>query len=138
MEGTLWGIPSIAVSQEMKGMRNFDDAVVATRALAAQVIAHGLPAGILLNMNIPAQVRDRDWRATTLGHRHYGSEVDVRKDPRGREYYWIGGVAEAARDIPNSDGNALRDGVISVSPVSLDMTGHGFMGELNAWTNGKP
>ncbi|MBI3073746.1 MAG: 5'/3'-nucleotidase SurE [Deltaproteobacteria bacterium] len=138
MEGTLWGIPSIAVSQDMKGMRTFDDAVAASRALAAQVITHGLPDGVLLNMNVPAHVRGRDWRVTTLGRRHYGNEVDVRKDPRGREYFWIGGVAEAARDIPDSDGNALRDGVISVSPVSLDMTAHGFMDELKAWANGKP
>ena len=75
----------------------------------------------LLNVNIPP---GDAWevRATCLGSRLYTEDVDYRRDPRGREYLWIGGAGEVRHDVvPGSDTEAYDAGAASVTPLSLDL-----------------
>jgi 5'-nucleotidase len=77
-------------------------------------------------------------RATCLGARLYVEDVDFRKDPRGREYLWIGGAGEVRHDhVPGSDTEAYDEGVASVTPLSLDLwseAGSGFAERVaRAW-----
>ncbi len=45
-----------------------------------------------------------------------------RRDPRGREYLWIGGAGEVRHDlVPGSDTEAYDEGAASVTPLSLDL-----------------
>ena len=62
-------------------------------------------------------------RATRLGLRHYSEGVDVRRDPRGREYFWIGlpGAPEHA-PLDGSDTDAIDEGIVSVTPLTLEAT----------------
>lgn len=120
MEGTLLGIPSIAVSATQPA-RGYDPAARFAQRLVRQVLDAGLPPDTLLNVNVPPGPADR-YQMTRLGHRLFRHHVERRDDPRGAPYYWIGGVPQPPEHRPGSDCNAIGDGVVSVTPLSVDMT----------------
>ena len=64
----------------------------------------------------------RDVGATCLGARLYSEEVEYRVDPRGREYLWIGGAAVRHDHVAGSDTEAHDAGVVSISPLTLELT----------------
>ena len=71
---------------------------------------------------------------TKLGRRLYRDELVRRKDPRGRDYYWIGGeLPTGDASIEGTDIWALASNRVSITPLHLDMTDHGFMDQLKAW-----
>lgn len=86
----------------------------------------GIPERTLINVNIPAgkTLDEMKTRYTKTGIRNYSQSVIQRVDPRGKKYYWIGGSVHGAEDIEGSDLNAVKQGYISVTPVSIDMTAH--------------
>jgi 5'-nucleotidase len=97
-------------------------AALAARLALALHEAKGGP--VLLNVNVPA---GRDWpvRATRLGRRIYKDEVEFRRDPRGREYLWIGGPGAAHEAVAGSDTEAFDEGVVGVTPLVLDLWDRG-------------
>jgi len=70
---------------------------------------------------------------TRLGRRIYRDELVIRKDPRGREYYWIGGEPPAGELDEGTDIWALAHGYASVTPLHLDMTDYDFIDTLRSW-----
>jgi 5'-nucleotidase len=136
-EGTMLGIPSIAFSLCVRG-RGHKDLLPAgarfARSLVEGLAQHRLQPGVLLNVNIPAGSDGKTYRITRQGKRSYGTEVLEREDPRGRKYYWIGGDELAHVDLPGSDANAVYDdGVISVTPLHLNMTHDATRVEMLSW-----
>ena len=61
-------------------------------------------------------------RTTRLGRRGYDDSVIARKDPRGVDYYWIGGPIAHHERIEGTDTAAVDDGFVSVTPLVLDGT----------------
>ena len=62
-----------------------------------------------------------------MGNRHYpAGELIERQDPWGKPYYWLGGAAPVDDAYNGSDLAAVRNGFVSVTPISLDMTNHPF------------
>jgi 5'-nucleotidase len=122
VEGTLFEISSIAVSLMDPQHGSFEHAARFTANLAKTVLAKGgLPVGTTLNVNVPNGAPEKH-QMTYLGHRSYRHSVHKRIDPRGASYYWIGGMPDQPRDLPGSDCNAVEAGVISVTPLTIDMT----------------
>jgi 5'-nucleotidase len=129
IEGTLLGIPSLAISLASLTSRDrdaftFGDAAEFAARLAAQVIARPLAANTLLNVNVPAVPRDAmtGFRITRQGKRRYGEALIEKIDPRGKKYYWIGGDELGFIDEPGTDFAAVRDGAVSITPIHLDLT----------------
>ncbi len=133
VEGALRKIPAIAVSRERGYGDDYGPAAALARALGAAVLEHGLPPGILLNVNVPSAKGPAGYRWTCLGERLYHDKVDVRSDPRGRKYFWIGGPEVGFGDVPDSDCLAVRDGVCSVTPLELDFTHQPLLAEVPGW-----
>ena len=106
MEAALLGVNAIAVSLAAPPPHDFGEAARFAAALARRVVASPPPAPLLLNVNVPAGPI-RGYRLARLGRRTYGSEVVEKVDPRGRNYYWIGGGDAHYEDIPGSDCNAV-------------------------------
>jgi len=131
VEGALRGVPAIAISQSVNA--NFAHSARFAGSLVRAVLEHGLPRKTLLNVNIPADPHER-YRWTKLGERVYRDQVEERDDLRGRTYYWIGGPALKIDDVPESDGAAVREGVISVTPLRLDLTAHDMLAPPPSWT----
>ncbi len=132
MEGTLLGVPSMAVSQVDPDAEGFDGAVRVVQLVAARLLVEGLPAKTLLNVNVP-RGSVSGIRMTRLGHRVYREKVIREVDPRGRPYYWIGAGPPEWEEDEASDIAAVHDGLASVTPLHLDLTHYGALGRMAEW-----
>ncbi|MSP60481.1 MAG: 5'/3'-nucleotidase SurE [Myxococcales bacterium] len=132
VEAAIRSTPSMALSLEYRSGADFAPAAAFAHALARAILAEGLPEGTLLNVNVPPGV-PRGYRWTRLGRRLYRDAVDERADLRGRSYYWIGGPSLGYGDEEGTDGHALGDGVVSVTPLDLDLTHSGLLERLPGW-----
>ena len=135
MEGTLLGIPSIAVSLASRNHFRFEASAKFTHEVARKVLRHKIPKDTLLNINLPNVPPEeiRGVRVTRQGKRIYGDAIVEKRDPRGRKYYWIGGDSLEREDIPGSDLEAVEEGYISVTPLHLDMTDYASLRAIRRW-----
>jgi 5'-nucleotidase len=138
VEAALRDVPAVAISLQRRSPQDFTHAAAFVQALAAEAIGRGsgaIPPASLLSVNLPHGVVT-GYRVTFLGRRVYRDQVDVRQDLRGRSYYWIGGPEDDATDLPGSDCSAVREGLASITPLGLDLTHTGLLGQLIAWNVG--
>jgi len=120
-EGTLIGIPSVAISQEIETGFTFDAAAAFPARLALELLARPLPTGTLINVNVPAGA-PRGVKVVKLGKRRYGEAVIEKIDPRGRPYYWIGSTPPSGELQEGTDLSAVAEKFISMTPLHLDLT----------------
>ena len=136
IEGTLLGIPAIAVS--LVTFENFDFRAAAefTATLIERIQQPGIPAGTLLNVNVPHLPREqlKGWKFTRMGKRHYSENIVERIDPRGGKYYWIGGDDLGFVPGEGTDCTTVADGFISITPLHLDLTNYASIAELGELT----
>ena len=128
IEGLALGLPAIAFSQiSAGGEYEFGPGAEYAARLVKQVLVHGLPPRTFLNVNIPPSIQGV--RVTKLSDHRYEDTLVTRQDPEGREYHWVSGKprAEYADD---SDFGAVEDGLISVTPIRLDLTARDLLGEV--------
>ena len=119
------------------GQQDYLPAARIARQITAMAIKHGLPKGLMLNINIPA-IPEEDIKGvhiTRQGLRVYRDRLDKRIDPRGEPYYWIGGDTPTGIPEPGTDIGALAEGYVSITPLHLDLTAHTMMGKIKnfAW-----
>ena len=138
MEGTLLGVPSIAVSLVSRNDYNFDTACFYSILLSKYVLDKGLPKDTLLNVNVPnlSMPEIKGMMVSRQGKRIYEEPVVEKTDPRGKKYYWIGGDELDFINIENSDIVAVNEGYVSVTPIKLDLTNFSFMEELQKGLDG--
>ncbi|PYM59356.1 MAG: 5'/3'-nucleotidase SurE [Candidatus Rokuibacteriota bacterium] len=132
MEGTLLGVPSMAVSQSDPETGTLDGAQAVAKLVASRVLVEGLPGKTLLNINVPAGPL-AGIRMTRLGHRVYQEKVVRETDPRGLPYYWIGAGPPVWSEDEASDIAAVHRGMASVTPLHLDLTHHGALQRMGEW-----
>jgi 5'-nucleotidase len=134
MEATLLGVPALAVSLATDPPFDFRAAARFSRQLAEAVLAHGLPPDTLLNVNVPRGPAERilGFRFTRQGKRRYADAIVENTDPRGRKYYWIGGDQVESVPEEGTDLWAVEHGLISVTPLHLDLTNYASLGSLEA------
>jgi 5'-nucleotidase len=128
-EGTLIGIPSVAISQEIETGFTFDAAAVFSIRLARHLLETPLPPGTLVNVNVPAGA-PKGVRVGRLGRRRYGEDVIEKVDPRGRPYYWIGATPPKGDIEQGTDLSAVAEKYISLTPLHLDLTDYGSLNLL--------
>ena len=134
-EGTILGIPSIAVSLATYEEWDFGVAARFAAKLALLVQERGLPAGTLLNVNVPAvpEGEIRGVKITAQGRSSWDDTFDIRRDPAGREYYWLTGKMHVTDEDSETDQLAIRDKYISVTPIQYALTDVQFLQELKRW-----
>ena len=131
-EGSLLGVPSIAVSLERsEGAYDFSHAAASAASLAEAVLERGVPPQTFLNINVPGG-RPAGMRVTGQGKRNHVTVVNERIDPRGRAYYWIEEGENHWEPHDRSDFQAVRDGYVSVTPLQPDLTAHEALGAVEA------
>lgn len=134
VEGTMYGIPSLAVSLAGKEPYNFSDAAELAAKLSRQILQQGLPEGTLLNANIPQVETIKGIRVTRQGRRLWENAIQETFDPWGRKHYWIGGGTPSSDSGEDTDVHAVGCGYISVTPIHLDLTNHQGIDYLkNEW-----
>jgi 5'-nucleotidase len=61
-----------------------------------------------------------------------------RVDPRENIYYWLTGETQLSdREDPQADTCALRQGMVTITPVYYDLTRHDVLAELSALIKGE-
>lgn len=138
MEGTVLGIPSLALSQSYKSRSNqppyWDTGVKFGPDIIRRVLAEGMPRDVLVNVNFPdcAPHEVQGIAVTAQGRRRQERlHIDAREDGRGNPYYWIAYVRQPGTKAPNgSDIAALEEKRIAVTPLRLDLTDEPFMTRL--------
>lgn len=140
MESVIWGVPGVAVSLDGGEVDHYEldygPAVDVASRVVAEVIHHGLPKGVFLNVNVPdlPLSRIKGIMTTKQGLRVYRDRLDKRMDPRGRDYYWIGGDRPTGVPKEGTDVGALAEGYASVTPLQLDLTSHDYLESMSAWS----
>ncbi len=123
IEGSIIGIPSMAVSLINPEAGDFVPAARVVRKIARWVVRNGLPQFSFLNINMPyiGNKSFKGIKVTRLGRRIYNDVVVEKVDPRGKNYYWIAGDPEWV-DVEGTDFAAVSRGMVSISPLKVDMT----------------
>jgi 5'-nucleotidase len=134
-EGTLLGLPSVAISISSWEACKFEAGARFASVVAENVLEHGLPEGTLLNVNVPSVAPEeiKGVKITKLGKRIYRDDVVKKKDPRGKDYYWIGGQPPIWCQGEETDFEAVESGMISVTPLHLDLTDYKAFDDIRSW-----
>jgi 5'-nucleotidase len=128
MEAVIRGIPGIAVSVDSPenhlGILQYGPAASYTRRIAKNLLQAGFPSDTVINVNVPYLKADqiKGIRITRQGLRVYRERLDRRRDPRGRDYFWIGGEAPGGVPEKGTDYGAMKAGYVSITPLQLDLT----------------
>jgi 5'-nucleotidase len=124
-EGALRGIPALAASAHLSlplpPVAEFGARVAFELLDEARRQPGPALRGALLSLNVP-EAWNGDVRATRLGARIYDEIVDFRRDPRGREYLWLGGPGVRHERDAGTDTDAYDDRAASITPLILDLT----------------
>ncbi|MFH1061355.1 MAG: 5'/3'-nucleotidase SurE [Candidatus Omnitrophota bacterium] len=131
-EGTILGIPSLAISLATYENHDFSFAADFACALAKKFGKKGINDGILLNVNIPSipKSKIKGVKITKQGRSLYKEEFVKRLDPRGRIYYWLTGKAQWVKKADDSDIKAIEDGFVSITPLQFDLTAYKAIEDL--------
>ncbi len=146
MQGMQLGIPAIALSQA-RGLRGeeakipWETAETFGPGIVAQLLKHGWPKHVLMNVNFPDLPPDqvKEVETTVQGHRdQHIVYADKRTDPRGGAYFWFGFRGKLSNPPDGTDLRAIYEGRISVTPLHVDLTHMETVNELKGVLGGAP
>jgi len=126
VEGTIFGIPSLAFSLVAAKHYFYDTAAFFASLIAGYALEHSLPYDTLLNINVPNVKKDaiKGMKLTRQGKRVYDGSIQETYDPWGEKHYWIGGGQPFWEMGEDTDMAAVNAGYISVTPIHLDLTNY--------------
>lgn len=131
-EGAFFGLPSLAISQEIVEEVGFDQSGRIARQVIDSILAWGIPPATLLNINIPALHPGvpkgvRIARQSTLA---YEDRFEKKGDDEGKALYLLMGGRNDISQQPDTDLHVLRQGYVSVTPLRFDLTDHAGLAKL--------
>jgi 5'-nucleotidase len=83
----------------------------------------------LVNVNLPPQPTGISWARQSV--RHYDGHVLPGADPYGRRHYWIA-VRPLEEVEEGSDRWAVRNGMVALTPLRLDLTDAALLAEVSS------
>lgn len=127
MEGTLLGVPSIAMSQVGLHGQNirWHTAEAHGAEIVRRLVKTGWPQDVLMNVNFPDVEPDEvnGVHAVPHGRRDQSNvTIDKRVDGRNIPYYWLGLRRQKSMPPPGTDIGTIWRGGIAVTPISLNFT----------------
>jgi 5'-nucleotidase len=142
------GTMSAAVEASIDGMKaigfslcdyswnaNFEVVKPYIKQLMSSVLANDLPYGTLLNVNLPVPEdgQIKGIKICRQAQAKWKESFDQRKDPFGRDYYWMTGNFVNMDHGQDTDEWALKHDYVSVVPTMFDLTDHQRIAQLNQW-----
>lgn len=123
-EGAFLGIRSAALSLDARQDPDFRFAARFSREIIRFIEQFGLKEKTALNVNIPAVSPEHiaGVAITRQGLGKFNEKFEKRMDPRGEFYYWLSGETDDEEEVADSDAKALREGWITITPISYDLT----------------
>lgn len=137
IEGSFYGNPSIGFSLlDHDSQAEFDAAAVYAERIVRQVMERKVAEPLCLNVNIPA-VPLQDIigiRVCRQNEGYWKEEFAVRKDPRGRDYFWLtGDFFNTEPDSTDTDEWALNHNYVSIVPIQVDLTNTKQVKMMSDW-----
>ncbi|MGH8495021.1 MAG: 5'/3'-nucleotidase SurE [Gammaproteobacteria bacterium] len=135
MEGRFLGFSAVAISLAADDPRHYPTAARVARQLVERLERDPLPAGTILNVNVPDVPYESlaGIRATRLGNRHRAGPVVCTRDPRNRPIFWVGPSGAGQETGPGTDFHAIENGYVSVTPLQIDLTHHAAVPIIGNW-----
>jgi 5'-nucleotidase len=136
VEAGIEGIPAIGFSLlDYNWNADFEPVKAFIKKITQQVLDHGLPAGVILNVNFPKlpEKEIRGIKVCRQAKAMWQEKFDKRTNPMGRDYYWLSGKFVNQDNGEDTDEWALANGYVSLVPVQFDLTAHHAMQTLNGW-----
>lgn len=134
MEASFYGSPSIGLSlTDHSADADFDATCEFADKLIGKILADKPATPLCLNVNVPIARPEeiKGHRVCRQTRGYWKEEFYCRKDPRGKDYFWLtGDFANAEPEAQDTDEWALKNGYIAVVPVQVDMTDYQRMDEM--------
>ncbi|MCJ7466328.1 MAG: 5'/3'-nucleotidase SurE [Maribacter sp.] len=136
IEAGIEGIPAIGFSLcDYSWEADFNAAKDSIQKIVREAITHGMPQGVVLNVNIPKldKKKLKGIKVCRQARANWKEKFDKRTNPSGKEYYWLTGEFELLDNGEDTDEWALAQGHISVVPTQFDLTAHHAIQIINNW-----
>ncbi|MEI6123541.1 MAG: 5'/3'-nucleotidase SurE [Bacteroidota bacterium] len=135
IEGAMGHIPSVGFSlNDYAHDADFSHTEPFIKSICWNVLENGLPKNICLNVNFPVNVgKTKGVKICRQADAYWKEEFSERKDPHGREYYWMMGVFENPDKGKDTDVWAINNHYVAVVPVQYDLTAHTIIPEIKKW-----
>ncbi len=135
MEASLLHIPAIAISLCVtKGHpAKWATAEKHVPNILKNLIKIKMDPYTLININVPDVIATsvKGVKVARQGQRTYQDELIECTDPRGKKYYWVGIINHDGSGEQGTDLDAVAQGFISITPLSLDFTHEKTLTRLN-------
>ena len=135
------GLPAIGISLYLQRGQRYEDYPVcdetlqAITALCQRVLEQGLPQDVCLNVNLPISHRFRGWAVCRMTRGSWSAEWITASHPSGVPHFWLTGrFTDLEPEATDTDFAALRAGYCSIVPITVDMTAHHAMAQIDLLT----
>lgn len=131
-EGAINEILSFAFSVDSIQNPDFTYAGEFAPAFIRSVLDKKLKGRIYFNVNFPNLPKSdiKGYKFVRQGRREYINRIFKGSDPFERTYYWIGGKLKEDYE-EDTDAGAVRDGYVSITPMTLDFTDYNLLKHLS-------
>lgn len=133
IEGSVLGFNAIGFSLlSHNPAADFEPGLPYVHHIIGEVLTHGLPQGVSLNVNIPRTDVGgiKGIRICHAARSRWDDSFEKRIDPQGRPYWWLTGKFVCENPPESSDEWALAHNYISVVPIHCDFTHYPSLNEL--------
>jgi 5'-nucleotidase len=141
IEGRYLGLPALALSLvvERESGQHFATAARVATEMVLRLQRLPLHAATILNINVPDLPYEqlKGYAVTRLGFRHRAERIVPTLDPRGRPVYWVGPAGAGQDTGEGTDFHAVANGMVSVTPLQIDLTRHSMLEDLRGWLAGR-
>lgn len=134
-EAAIMDFPAIAISICNFAAENFELASMIAKKITKMVYEKGLPKGTLLNVNVP-DIPESEMKGVLLtkqGRSKWDEGYEKRKDPYGRDYFWLTGNMVVHDFDLELDHCAITNKYVSVTPIHFDLTDHKAFDDMKTW-----
>ena len=133
IEGAMEGIPSIGFSLcDYDHDADFEPCREGVRKIVSDSLTGKFPDHVALNVNFPNPKKGKykGIRVCRQAFARWQEDFENRKDPRGRDYFWLTGNFTNLDSGEDTDEAALEEGFISVVPCHFDLTSYKTIPEV--------
>src|SRR5271165_7291953 len=134
-EAVIHHVHGLAVSHCSKQVNaDFAPSAKLARRTAEMILKEGLPAQVLLNVNVPESWKG-EVRFSRQSKKITRTVLREGEDPKGRPYFWLS-EQRIDRDMEldaDSDYAAIFAGEVSITPLHLDPTHTESLNHLSHW-----
>ncbi|MEM6831343.1 MAG: 5'/3'-nucleotidase SurE [Bacteroidota bacterium] len=134
IEAAIENVPAIGFSlcdfNPDADMSHIDEYVL---KVVHETLEKGIPEGVALNVNFPPIQNEKikGIKVCRQANANWEEQFDERKDPYGRNYFWMVGNFVSRDRGEDNDESALANNYVSIVPSQFDLTAYNAIRQLN-------